>query len=74
MDSGVINGLADLLLLVVFEQLIQGGHVAACADVLFCDHDDMSVPGPALLPLKDPNPILVDFGEHVGRNRLEPPR
>ena len=73
-DSGVIRPLGDLLCLLVFEQLVQGGHVAARADVLFRDHHDMSVPGPALLPLEDPKPILVDFGENIGRKRLEPPR
>jgi hypothetical protein len=52
--------------------LIQGRNVAARADVVFRGHDDVGVPGPALLPLKDPNPILVDFGEHVGRKRFEP--
>jgi len=61
------------VLLVVLERLVQGGHVAARADVLFCDHHDMSVPGPALLPLEAPKPILVDFWEYIGRKRLEPP-
>ena len=73
MNSGVIGALGDLLCLLVFEQLVQGGHVAARADVLFRDDHDMSVPGPALLPLEDPKPILIDFRKNISRKRLEPP-
>jgi len=51
--------------------LIQGSDIRAGANVIFRHDHDVSVPGPALLPFKHPQPVQKEFGKDIRRDGFE---